>query len=56
MRYSEDLRVLSNTLESLLYLSEEAANLAEKTRLQVVMNRCPDIELTKPYWITKLDY
>ena len=48
--------MLFNTHESLPYFSEEAANLDEKAGLQVVMNRCPDIELTKPYWITKLDY
>ena len=31
-------------------INEEAANLAEKAGLKVVMNRCADIELTKPYW------
>ena len=32
-------------------INEEAANLAEKAGLKVVMNRCPKIELAKPYWI-----
>ena len=31
-------------------INEEAANLAEKAGLKVVMNRCPKIELAKPYW------
>ncbi|PZC43753.1 MAG: O-acetylhomoserine (thiol)-lyase/hypothetical protein [Chloroflexi bacterium] len=30
-------------------INEEAANLAEKAGLKVVMNRCPKIELAKPY-------
>ncbi len=33
-------------------INEEAANLAEKAGLKVVMNRCPKIELAKPYWTT----
>ena len=39
-----------------LISSIEPGSAAEKAGLQVVMNRCPEIELTKPYWITKLDY
>ena len=31
-------------------INEEAANLAEKAGLKVVMDRCPKIELAKPYW------
>ena len=31
-------------------INEEAANLAKKAGLKVVMNRCPKIELAKPYW------
>ena len=31
----------------------EAAELAKKNGLKVVMNRCPKIELEKPYWTSK---
>ena len=31
----------------------EAAELAKKNGLKVVMNRCPKIELQKPYWTSK---
>lgn len=31
----------------------EAAELAKKNGLSVVMNRCPKIELEKPYWTSK---
>lgn len=31
----------------------EAAKLAKKNGLKVVMNRCPKIELEKPYWTSK---
>lgn len=31
----------------------EAAELAQKNGLKVVMNRCPKIELEKPYWTSK---
>ena len=34
-------------------INEEAANLAKKAGLKVVMNRCPKIELAKPYWTAK---
>jgi hypothetical protein len=34
--------------------NEEAASLAEEAGLQVVMNRCPKIELFRPFWKPKL--
>lgn len=34
--------------------SEEAADLAEKNGLRVVMNRCPKIELFRPFWKPRL--
>jgi uncharacterized protein len=34
--------------------SEEAAQMAEEAGLQVVMNRCPKIELFRPFWKPKL--
>ena len=34
--------------------NEDAASLAEKAGLQVVMNRCPKIELFRPFWKPKL--
>ena len=34
--------------------NEEAAKLAEAARLRVVMNRCPKIELFRPFWKPKL--
>jgi predicted CoA-binding protein len=37
-------------------INEEAANLAEKAGLKVVMNRCPKIELAKPYWTTNKNW
>jgi hypothetical protein len=33
---------------------DEAARLAEDAGLQVVMNRCPKIELFRPFWKPKL--
>lgn len=30
--------------------NQQAAELAESAGMKVVMNRCPKIELTKPYW------
>lgn len=33
---------------------EEAARIAEDAGLQVVMNRCPKIELFRPFWKPKL--
>jgi len=34
---------------------DEAAKLAEDAGLQVVMNRCPKIELFRPFWKPRLD-
>ena len=34
---------------------EEAAKLAEDAGLKVVMNRCPKIELFRPFWKPKLN-
>ena len=34
--------------------NEDAASLAEEAGLQVVMNRCPKIELYTPFWKPKL--
>ncbi len=34
--------------------NEEAAKLAEDAGLKVVMNRCPKIELFRPFWTPKL--
>ena len=34
---------------------DEAAALAEAAGLQVVMNRCPKIELFRPFWKPRLD-
>ena len=34
--------------------NDEAARLAEDAGLQVVMNRCPKIELFRPFWKPKL--
>ena len=35
--------------------SDEAAKLAERAGLKVVMNRCPKIELFRPFWKPKLN-
>ena len=35
--------------------NEEAAKLAEDAGLRVVMNRCPKIELFRPFWKPKLN-
>jgi len=35
--------------------SDEAAKLAEQAGLKVVMNRCPKIELFRPFWKPKLN-
>ena len=34
---------------------DKAANLAEAAGLKVVMNRCPKIELFRPFWKPRLD-
>ena len=34
--------------------NEEAARIAEDAGLKVVMNRCPKIELFRPFWKPKL--
>jgi predicted CoA-binding protein len=34
---------------------DKAAKLAEDAGLQVVMNRCPKIELFRPFWKPRLD-
>ena len=35
--------------------NDEAAQLAEAANLRVVMNRCPKIELFRPFWKPRLD-
>lgn len=35
--------------------NDEAASLAEAAGLKVVMNRCPKIELFRPFWKPRLD-
>ena len=36
-------------------INKEAAQVAEKAGLSVVMNRCPKIELFRPFWKPRLD-
>ena len=36
-------------------INDEAARLAENAGLKVVMNRCPKIELFRPFWKPRLD-
>ena len=36
-------------------INHDAARLAEKAGLKVVMNRCPKIELFRPFWKPRLD-
>jgi hypothetical protein len=36
-------------------INDEAARLAEDAGLKVVMNRCPKIELVRPFWKPRLD-
>ena len=37
-------------------VNHEAARLAEDAGLKVVMNRCPKIELFRPFWKPRLDH
>ena len=34
---------------------DEAAETAKKAGLKVIMNRCPKIELFRPFWKPRLD-
>ncbi len=34
---------------------DEAARIAENAGLKVIMNRCPKIELFRPFWKPRLD-
>ena len=36
-------------------INQDAARLAEEAGLKVVMNRCPKIELFRPFWKPRLD-
>ena len=36
-------------------INKDAARLAEEAGLKVVMNRCPKIELIRPFWKPRLD-
>jgi hypothetical protein len=36
-------------------INNDAARLAEEAGLKVVMNRCPKIELFRPFWKPRLD-
>ena len=36
-------------------INYDAARLAEEAGLKVVMNRCPKIELFRPFWKPRLD-
>ena len=36
-------------------INNDAAKLAEDAGLKVVMNRCPKIELFRPFWKPRLD-
>ncbi|MEM7669502.1 MAG: CoA-binding protein, partial [Pseudomonadota bacterium] len=36
-------------------VNEEAARIAEDAGMKVVMNRCPKIELFRPFWKPKLN-
>ena len=35
-------------------INKEAADLAQSAGLQVVMDRCPKKELSKPYWTSQI--
>ena len=35
-------------------INKTAANIADRAGLKVVMNRCPAIELSKPYWVNNI--
>ena len=36
-------------------INHDAAKLAEEAGLKVVMNKCPKIELFRPFWKPRLD-
>ena len=41
--------------DTYVHVDNEAAKLAEAAGLKVVMNKCPKIELFRPFWKPKLD-
>ena len=50
----EAIQIGAKTLWTQLdVINDEAANIAKEAGLKVVMNRCPKIELAKPYWTSK---
>ena len=50
----EAIQIRAKTLWTQLdVINDEAASIAKEAGLKVVMNRCPKIELTKPYWTSK---
>lgn len=55
MEVAEDaIRIKARVLWMQLdIIHEEAADLAEASGMKVVMDRCPKIELAKPYWTSK---
>ncbi|MDC1183822.1 CoA-binding protein [Gammaproteobacteria bacterium] len=48
-----DAKVIWMQLE---IINNSAAKIAENAGLKVVMNRCPKIELAKPYWTSNQNY
>ena len=50
----EAIQIGAKTLWTQLdVINDEAASIAKEAGLKVVMNRCPKIELAKPYWTSK---